>query len=82
MTRLAKTTRATSLNNYMYSIGMDRDAYIAGMYEAVFGDTLDDHVAMQQRLGPIITRANRFLASYGRVIKPGDLKRTYRLTTV
>lgn len=76
------TTRVSLLVNKLSSEGQGRDVSIAALYYAAFGVTLDDHTAMQQGLGPIITRANRALAERHLAIKPGDLKRTYRLTAI
>lgn len=62
----------------------DKDYDIVTLYTRVFGDPGELSVrAMQQRLAPRFRRFNSFLEKIGneRIIL-GDLKRTYRLSTV
>lgn len=57
------------------------DVRILDMHACVYGETADARELRnaQQRLGPHITRINRRLRGHGQVVRPGDLKGTYRL---
>ena len=59
------------------------DVHIDTLFEAVDGPA---HVRSprqrQQWLGSYLTRLNRRLRPYGIAVRPGDLKRTYRLNVV
>lgn len=55
------------------------DVSIDELFEAVGGK---DGRHRQSWLGPYITRLNRRLAPHHLAVRPGDLKRTYRLQVV
>lgn len=60
----------------------DMDITISKMHEVLYGPSLDVFNVrhMQQKLAPIIRRANAKLP-LNHKIEPGMLKRTYRLNT-
>ena len=64
----------------------DSDVNINAMYVAAYGAGDFNRVSrwpsrqVQQRMGPLISRINAKLT--GEAIKPGELKRTYRLVTL
>lgn len=58
------------------------DVSIDKLFEAIDGSSEYEGVARQQWLGSYITRMNRRLRAHRLAVRPGALKRTYRLTVV
>lgn len=58
-----------------------RDVPITDMYTHMYRGAPDtiDFRQTQQRVGSLVSRINRGVKTLGEVIKPGELKRTYRL---
>lgn len=68
---------------YLKEKGTDVDVEMERLYKMFVSSELpDDHRILQQRLGARISRLNKELAANGDTlrVKPGELKRTYRLT--
>lgn len=66
------------------AVSAGEDVAISDLLQATVGrdPTADEARLQQQLLGPYITRLNRRLHQAGLAVKPGRMKRTYRLVAV
>ena len=55
---------------------------VGPLHQEVYGHVTDDVRHMQQRLGSYVTKLNRRLKGHKLVVKPGDRKYTYVLTSL
>jgi hypothetical protein len=78
------TPQEQKLYDFMSGHGADVDVRIADIFRVVIGPPKEDHRAMHQRLGNVLSSTNGKLKrnSVRERIIPGQLKRTYRLTMV
>jgi hypothetical protein len=75
------TENETRLLQFMQDQGFDKDIEIQLIYNAMYpnGDAPDSRIR-QQYIGGIISRINKKLTVYK--IRPGALKRTYRIVSL
>lgn len=74
---MTELTIEQKLMGVMTDAGVGVDVPISTIYKKLYGTDDAHSTSQQQRLGPTISRVNAKLVSLA--IKPGKLKRTYRL---
>lgn len=80
MTEVSLPTKQKAIFDALKGAG---DVSVDVLYEAIAGpDRHVEHRARQQWIGSYLTRINRRLRSHGLRVKPGERKRTYRLSVV
>jgi len=64
---------------FYHEVGLDKDVPIAVIHDKLYGNVERDHKTKQQYIGSIVSKVNRKTDGYR--IRPGEVKRTYRLVT-